>query len=228
MALYNKKTVQLIIDNQYFLASNLENMNDLNEMKNYKNKNKFHILCFCNTNTEKIPMWYLYSGIKGDGVAIGFTPGVFNNWISKLEIYANNQLLIKDKDYHIYYDWIQYKKSNHSIKYRNKFYSYLHNKNDYFIKDYPWEYENEFRLVIENKTDITYDKLKVMLPNKIINKLKLLCAPETSLNTLKHSNILYSKLGIKMNLLSRNRDSIIESLNEIITKEELKKIIRTK
>ena len=49
-------------------------MNDLREADLHgAEKEDIFVQCFCNSDTEKIPMWYLYGGIVGRGASIGFT-----------------------------------------------------------------------------------------------------------------------------------------------------------
>ena len=48
---------------------------------------------------------------------------------------------------------------------------------NYFIKNYPWEYEREFRLVFIVKKGMDVKKLKVMIPDEIYRKLKVMIAP---------------------------------------------------
>ena len=58
-----------------FVISSFEQMNDLDEAELHKDElGKLFSLCFCNTDKEKIPMWYMYSDLEGKGVALGLTP----------------------------------------------------------------------------------------------------------------------------------------------------------
>lgn len=215
-------SAKLILNNQYFLTNHLKNVNDLNELKNQKNPELYHILCFCNTDSEKIPMWYLYSGINGDGVAIGYTPGLFKKWINQLEVYTLDDKKLENDEFEVKTDWIHYVKKGKSktVKYRNKF-SQFKGCPAYFKKDYPWEFENEFRIVI--KTNEKYDRLILKLPDVILNKLKLKTAPEHNDFKFKDLKILQSELNIKMNLIHRNADSIILNIDKILTQDYILK-----
>ena len=63
-----------ILLNKSFHINSLANMNDKDEERMHDaEKNDVFALCFCNSNSEKIPMWYIYSGIAGNGVSIIFT-----------------------------------------------------------------------------------------------------------------------------------------------------------
>ncbi len=68
-------TVSKILESRSFHVSNLARMNDKAEaLLHDSDKEKVHALCFCNSRSEKIPMWYLYAGLSGKGAAIGITP----------------------------------------------------------------------------------------------------------------------------------------------------------
>ena len=62
--------------NRFLFASNFKEMNDKKEETWHKTTgDRIHSFCTCCTRHEKIPLWYIYSGICGNGVRIGFTPG---------------------------------------------------------------------------------------------------------------------------------------------------------
>jgi hypothetical protein len=69
--------------NRFFFLRNILEMNDRDESKLHKtNGKKIHSFCTCCTKYEKIPLWYMYSGICGDGARIGITPGKMLNFIN--------------------------------------------------------------------------------------------------------------------------------------------------
>ncbi len=237
-------TADKILNGKSFWARNIGIMNDLDELELHKReKDKIHALCFCNSESEKIPMWYLYSGIAGKGAALGLTPGSMLAFLRSLEeVTGEKEDGTKDehlkigKDIELRFGWVFYRKQqepNH-ILYRNKWYKISDvsdfTKDNYFIKNYPWEYEKEFRLVFINRTKAIYDHLIINIPDSLYNKIKLRLAPELKLSELKknkelvyikkipESELVQSKLRIKMNLFSLNRESLTEYLNEEITK----------
>lgn len=186
-----------ILKSGYFFASNLAIMNDKNEKELHPNNSEsVHALCFCNSNTEKIPMWYLYGGITGKGCALGVTPAKMRDWIRMIkEVYVvveedgekkpdPKQALSVGKDVSLECGWVFYRKGKSEIFYRNKWHriaekDYDEFENDnFFIKDYPWEYEREFRILIKNKTGKNHDRLAIKIPEKIYPSLKLRLAPE--------------------------------------------------
>lgn len=186
-----------ILKSGYFFASNLAIMNDKNEKELHPNNSEsVHALCFCNSNTEKIPMWYLYGGITGKGCALGVTPAKMRDWIRMIkEVYVvveedgekkpdHKQALSVGKDVSLECGWVFYRKGKSEIFYRNKWHriaekDYDEFENDnFFIKDYPWEYEREFRILIKNKTGKNHDRLAIKIPEKIYPSLKLRLAPE--------------------------------------------------
>ena len=172
-----------ILKSGYFFTSNLAIMNDKNEKELHPNNSEsVHALCFCNSNTEKIPMWYLYGGITGKGCALGVTPAKMRDWLRTIkEVYVvvgegkekkadTEQILSVGKDVSLECGWVFYRKGQSEIFYRNKWYrltkdDYKEFENDnFFIKDYPWEYEREFRILIKNKTGKNHDRLAIKIP----------------------------------------------------------------
>jgi hypothetical protein len=242
------KNADLILKNNCFYCRNLEEMNDKSEAELHGDNSKFiHALCFCNSISEKIPMWYLYSGISGNGVSLGLTSAIMLKFISSIKTVRtpDNIELQKGTDFEMDFGWVYYRKQDNTrdIKYRGKRYSLIDidpsdfETNNYFIKDYPWEYENEFRIIIKNKTEIPYEKLIIEIPDDIIDSLKIRLAPELSENSfvnclpdLKgfHKYISkkceHSKLSICMGLCKRNADDIIDNMSEIITEKNANKI----
>lgn len=222
----------LILGNKCIYVSNLCTMNDVDEANLHEKDKKFvHCLCLCNSDTEKIPMWYLYSGISGQGVALGFTPSVMLNFIKSIDrvkTIDGKNVLRKGEDFDIDYGWIFYRKkeANSQVMYKRKWYSLEDpenfEKNNFFIKSYPWEYEKEFRVVIRNLTKIPYDQLAVDI-TPIYDKIKLKLAPELSNENFEKmlvqlsgiSNFLSkkpenSKLSINMDLCKRNFEGFID------------------
>ena len=174
-------TANLILENSTIHLSNIARMNDNDEIEMHKDDRDYvHCLCFCNSNTEKIPMWYLYAGMSGDGVAIGLTPSTMIQLIKsikKLKTEDGLELSI-DKDFEIEYGWIFYRKpeGKSQVLYKRKWYSLIDpdefSYKNYFIKAYSWEYEKEFRIVIHNKTGKSYPKL-ILDISPIFKELKL-------------------------------------------------------
>ncbi len=247
-------TANDILNSKSIYVSNIANMNDVDEINIHKaTKDLVHCLCFCNSNTEKIPMWYLYAGITGKGVSIGLTPATMLMFIKSIETLTTTDgktVLYKGKDFDIEYGWVFYRKTDNKTKvlYKRKWY-HLENqetfeKDNYFIKSYPWEYEKEFRIVIHNKTNTKYDILVVSIA-EIFEKLRIKLAPEItteefnellpSLSGFKQffsSTLQSSDLSINMNLCKRNYMGFVnfidtelrrETKNQQLSTEELKK-----
>lgn len=207
-------TIERILDGNCFWVNSISGMNDLHESELHKDeKEDIFIQCFCNSNNEKIPMWYLYGGIAGKGACIGFTPRVMMDYInsikyvtelvydSNIDSYVIGKQLEKDIDFELQVGWVFYtdyelplntdetKKKIVRVNYFNKFLNVKEAGSffdgNYFIKDYPWEYEKEFRLVFINKTGRKLDKIKIDIPQEFREKknLKIKLAPEISNNT---------------------------------------------
>lgn len=193
-----------ILNSGEFWLSRFRDMNDKNEAKLHENDGK-NVFClsFCSSNTEKIPLWYLYSGIVGKGVSIAFTPGTmarFINSIQKCELFEkqdrNNILEKVGRDgLEIECGWVFYRKKDaNEVFYRNKWCSLSNGtntpdmnafeSNNFFVKDYPWEYEREFRIVIKLTNvdnallDIKDLRIAVKIPDEIYKDIKIKTAPE--------------------------------------------------
>ena len=189
-----------------FLCSPITDMNDETEKKLHgENGQNVFLLCFCNTKSEKIPMWYLYGGITGNGVAIGITPKNMLNFIKSInKVYSvkstenqNNENefaidkeLVLNHDFDLEWGFVFYKKSKPqkgnklpAVKFRNFYYDVngfeKYEKDCYFIKDYCWEYESEFRIIIKNKLGEKIEKVFIPLPEETFKGLKLMFAPES-------------------------------------------------
>ncbi len=238
-------TADQILDGRSFWVGSISAMNDLDELELHKReKDNIFALCFCNSESEKIPMWYLYSGIAGKGAALGLTPGTMLAFLRSLvEVEGvkeddNRDTLKIGDEIELRFGWVYYRKQaehNH-ILFNNKWYELrdvsAFEKDNYFIKNYPWEYEKEFRLIFINHTGTTYKRLVVTIPESVRDKIKLRLAPELKFSDLRknknlkyirkmpESALVYSKLKIRMNLFSRNKESLTEYLSEEFTKKD--------
>lgn len=240
-------TMNEILKKEQIWVNSFGRMNDLNEAQLHSDvKSDVFALCFCNTRSEKIPMWYLYSGICGKGIRMGLTPANMLSFIRSIDkIYpideSNNvsdEPIFIRQDFSIDCGWIFYRKDDGSIKFKGDWYNVedikAFEKDNYFVKDYPWEYEKEFRIIFKNNTGNDIGRIAIDVPPKIIKGLKLSYAPEVNLKEdiislegfqkYQMNNIKRSALAIKMNLISKNRKDIIENLksyNDENTAKEL-------
>ena len=232
------KTAGLILENHCFYSSNLDEMNDINEKERHREcSSQVHLLCFCNSNTEKIPMWYLYAGLFGNGVSIGFTPKTMMDFIKSIKKVSDvktGQELLLDKDFELRYGWVYYQ-NNTNVSFRNKWYQVSDTdtfvKDNYFIKDYPWEYEREFRIVLINKTASSFKQIKIDIPEKMYTGIKCKVAPETTPDFCKREvafqkakKIYPSTLKVKMDLCRRNQNEIYEYCANNANEDETEKI----
>lgn len=244
------ETANLILQSECIHVSNIGKMNDLDEIKNHKSDKDFvHCLCFCNSNTEKIPMWYLYAGITGKGISIGLTPATMMTFLKSLDkVYTidGKTEFTKGKDFDIDFGWVYYRKNEqHSqVIFKRKWYSLSDPDNfdldNYYIKSYPWEYEKEFRIVFRNKTGVSYDKIAIKITD-IYSKIKLRLGPELKAQTfekilpslsgfVKYSSTIpsHSKLGINMNLCQRNIKGFVDYLDTDLKKNESEREMKAK
>lgn len=120
-------------------------------------------------------------------------------------------------------------------------------KDNYFIKDYPWNYEKEFRILFRLKRGkperiaVCFDKegfvrgngLNIMLGPNISfvdnenssedkeTAIAHLIAEKAVIFKLRTDRIKTSKLGVKLDLLNRNRFNILEHFPDLL--DEFKK-----
>lgn len=181
-----------------FHCGAMSNCNDKIESRRHESEKDFlHVISFCHSDSEQIPMWYLYSGIDGKGAAIKITPATMIEFINSIATVktSDGKTLYKDTDFELLYGWVYYvrhhmlhneeeivdsDRPDAGVIYRGVWYDINDWKSfidgNYFVKDYPWHYEKEFRIVIKNKTQTKCDKLIVQLP---ITKsgIDVKCAP---------------------------------------------------
>ena len=140
---------------KYFFLNPLSATNDREEVEHHTNdKDKVFVLCFSHSDAEKedIPLWYLYGGLTGNGVKIGFTSAKMKKIISEIdEIYPveNNTIDFgrpyhRETDFELECGWVFYFKDSGEFKYRGKEYQYadiclneLYEKS-YLIKNFAW------------------------------------------------------------------------------------------
>ncbi len=216
--------LQQILKGGSFWVSKFSSMNDLAEANMHASADNVYCLCFCNTNSESIPMWYMYSGIDGQGVALGLKPTIMLDFINSIIVDGVEGIIKKESDNkcqkpqdyletHLQYvndfdiecGWIFYRntKVHNRIYYKKKWYHFDNNalpqfeKDNYFIKDYPWNYECEFRIAFINKTGIDFDHIKVNIPSKIVKKLKSRLAPENNDKSFDSKKQILVEYGIK-------------------------------
>lgn len=242
-------TAEKILDNKHphFRISPLSAMNDTEEYQQHtKDGNRVYALCFSHSDSESIPMWYLYSGIAGDGAKISVTPKKMKMFIENIkEVFPvqngnvdRSHPLSLGKDFDLEYGWIYYLRKE-KIKYRNHL-RYIQTTdnldalmvNNYFVKNYEWNYEKEFRIVFKLKENVmkTYpEKIALFFDKKKLlkdNALSVTLAPEfkdisrngeiAEMLGIPLKQISNSKLGIHMNLIKRNQKSIVEHIDELV------------
>lgn len=157
------------------------------EIRLYKNNNQndnndensdCYILCLTTSSVENIPMWYLYSGVKGNGICLGITlEGIkkiisdcfyYMNELEKIKIPAEKIEILfkpvlyyesektKDKNYTEYCRI----KFNHNVYYTtNELIEDFKNNHSSFCKKMEWSYEKETRLNIRIKDNELREKI---------------------------------------------------------------------
>ncbi len=215
-------TVQKILNGKYIYASNVKNANDTDERKRHlDDKTSKFFICFCASDTEKIPLWCIYSGISGGGARIRLTKGEMRKFIESIK-YAyvvekgkpdTNRKLENGKDFTVEYGYIYYVKSERNYKYQNKYFyeDYDKDKINDFLKNYEWEYENEFRIMI-SLTKYQEKLDNIAIPINCNFGIMLAPSAATDDNKAKFADkykIEESKIGLEMNLVEKNYSGFI-------------------
>lgn len=214
------------------LCNSLTHMNDLTERSRANAQNVF-VSCFCNTESEKIPMWYLYGSLTGNGAAIGFTPSKMLEFLNSINYVYGTRTIdntttsekIPINTLDIKYGWIYYAKYEHDktkFYYKQKFYEITDFDKDcnnfYFLKEYAWNYEKEFRIVIIDKENRNFNNILLPIPQNLAKQLKLKVGTTFSYQSYKlpmeESKIQRSTLKIEMDLLERFKDEILDYNNK--------------
>lgn len=243
---------------QYWHISSLKGMNDISEAERYgDNSNSIFAMCFSCGKSERIPMWYMYSGIEGNGVRISFSKEIFSDFINCIDVVYPiidgepqiEKSLKRDTDFVIEHRYIFYcdfdnQKRITKIKYKGRKYeisksdpnitSFL--QDNYFIKDYEWEYENEYRIIFRMLKPLPKEINRIAVPiNDISKRIEITKGPEFSPNAIDFSKpikhffegrINESSLKIKMDMLSRNKESFLHMPMSNFTQYEVDLLCR--
>lgn len=234
-------TVDKILEGGELHLSCMSETNDTRERDLHEDRDMLNIICFCNSDSEKIPMWYLYSGVDGKGAAIGFTPATLMELIRSIKTAETDsgEAWKTGEEFDLMCGWVYYRKREapSQVKYKGKWYSVYDSdkfaKDNYFVKDYPWEYEKEFRIIAINKTEKSASKVRIKIPDSVMKKLKIRLAPETNDKTAifekegfkkyLDSRIFKSGLRISMGLLQRNCREYEEYMKRVRNNESERK-----
>jgi len=231
------ETMSCILKNSCFFVRSISAMNDFQERERHPDGDRVHILCFCNTKEEQIAMWYLYSGMLGNGMAMGISPKSMHRFISSIAtVYPVKTDNTVDKerpltvgidgDFEFRCGWVYYETARTKFKHHGKEYQInkgeceIFAKDNYFIKEKCWEYEREFRFVFINKTAQIYDRIAVYFDaDKVMNDVLLKTSSETSNDIVRwqywgleeyKGKIQESYLQIAMNLFERNKKEFLK------------------
>lgn len=167
----NLCAVNSILKNNEFWLSPICRVNDNRDKEQYgntKQQKEFFTLCFSTGVNENLPLWYLYSGINGQGGRIRFTKAsvkkLINNGVFKLITVKNNvknkELLTLENEKTMdlqFKDILYYRIDGEkvSLKY-NTMTNYNFNELNekiypFFLKGLIWYYEKETRLLVHLK-----------------------------------------------------------------------------
>ena len=217
----------------YWHVSSLRSMNDRMEADRYGDKSdSTFAMCFSCGTSERIPMWYMYAGIGGAGARISFNKQAFSNFCNSIDVVYTiinkkpdcTNALKKGVDFDIEYGYVCYCNFDNENRIdkiikdsKEEEDAFL--KNRFFIKNYEWEYENEYRIVFKMLNPLPENIEKIAIPiDGIKNRISLTVGPEFSQNPTVLSGaikqefgdrIKHSGLRIKMDMLSRNKESFL-------------------
>ncbi len=174
-------------EGNYFFLNSIAGTNDIHEKELHANSENVFPLCFCHSDTENIPLWFLYGGIDGHGICIRLTVNKMKDFLGRIKsaypVNENGKIdtkttLNKGTDFELSAGWVYYCKEEQNkqngenetiVKYRGNAYKLsdesltLFQKDNYFIKDYPWYYEKEFRILFIFKEKPS-ERIAVPLP----------------------------------------------------------------
>lgn len=219
-------TADIILTDKEVRASQVKNFND--ERETYHLSPNHFAFCLSTGDNENLSLWYLYSGIRGDGCRIKFTytqiEEIMNNSTFILsEIDENNNIvadvrqLEKNKNLVVkFIDALYYKKDNNSVhlKYNNCVnHNYPASEFDCkkiseyaVIKDIIWYYEKETRILFEVKNIKLDDEKKYVIrikpPIDLFGKLAIRFAPEIKQDDML--KLLNEKKGV-YGLFAKNK-----------------------
>lgn len=167
----NLRIIDSILSNNTFQLSCVAGFNDVMDAKQFKDSRRFYSLCFSTGVNENLSLWYLYSGLQGQGGRIRFTAKSIKKLIqsSTYELWEyppNNRdkaklfCALQPYDYRsLFRDilYVQDKQKNVALKY-NTMTNYLISSNEMikyktnsigFTKSIVWYYEKETRYLLE-------------------------------------------------------------------------------
>lgn len=165
-------TIDSILKNKTLWVSPVARLNDNLEKEQFGNDMDLYFsLCFSTGIHENLPLWYLYSGIDGQGGKLSLTKSKVSKLIKNghYSLSTNNSnvhiLDLTDDNFEIYFKDILYSAPKKGTKYIDLKYNTMtnhdritssefeHFKKLYgpFIKSLIWFYEKETRLLVKLK-----------------------------------------------------------------------------
>ena len=79
-------SVDAILKSNGFLIGNVKGFNDHTDAKQFEPEQDLYFsLCFTSGDNENLSLWYMYSGMNGDGARIKFTPKKIEKFLDECE-----------------------------------------------------------------------------------------------------------------------------------------------
>lgn len=243
-----KNADSILNTKKLWLSPLSESANDLVEKEVYKSSGQqCFSACFSTGTSENLPLWYLYSGVDGQGVRIGLKKNSFSRLLKNAnfllsEYDSDNRCLIgnpmqlKCEDFKLVCRDILYvgndskNKNAFRSKYNGQTINNLHESemdkiyHDYakFIKGLIWFYEKETRIQVEIINDKLLDASKqyvVLLDlNDVFQDISVRFAPEFEEIT---DNLLEANKGLKTWTLAKIQKSEFSGQIKMNLKEKI-------
>ena len=193
----DSKAMNSILEKKELWITSVKGFNDKIDKDQFADQQSTFALCFSTGENENLPMWYLYSGIKGDGARIRFTKTGIRTLINESTYYlvaveGKNEIgeripLKRDLDFHLEYGDVLYYKTGGSKNNKDTFVDLKYNtmtnyrkikksEFDIYVKSHEgfqkgliWYYEKETRLVLR-----LLGKRKEYVENKNEQKFRII------------------------------------------------------
>ena len=209
----NLKVIDSILEKEEFWVSCVNGFNDKKDKEQFGDNitgKEYYSLCFSTGVNENLPLWYLYSGINGEGGRIRLTPGAVKQLIDNgeftlyelkeenkkslgkrimslkkcqtMELDFKDVIYIKEADDRVSMKYNNM--TNYNFKINDDEFNEIKNKWNHFIKGLIWFYEKETRLIVH----LIGDAKKIVTQNKKV--------PYVVTISFKNNNDVLRNLGV--------------------------------
>lgn len=214
-------TLVNILNSKHLFLNNPENMNDLYEYRQYKDKiawDNVYFASFSSGKAENMAMWSMYAQPWGDGIMISFPKKEFVDWINNITQISpakkedgkiifdtkNKKTISKDS---IFISKVAYVDDKMDIKYSTS--GSINLGNPYsikelagYIKDIAWLYESEFRVRLNSK-ESNKSGYGLEIPESLLSKMIITTGPRIAMSLIERIPSEYkAKLQIEPSIFT--------------------------